>query len=229
MRRASSGLSYDECYQAAGNVLDALADIGEDWTCLVGGMAAKLHGVERRVKDLDIAVLHPYKSEEDIQDDLADHYSGRFYLVPSQDPTQTFLKPMYRIPGTTHNIKVDLLLGSDPAVEIPSTFHRNHFVEIDGLPVAPLYYVLYHKLLGWDIRSSDPKRHWKRKQAREKDYPDIIALCQLLYNNRIRPLSKGHMGRLYLCNYQARAEILADYYADEGQARTHLRRIGIYV
>lgn len=43
-------LSYDDCWVAATNVLNALSDIGETWSCLVGGMAARLHGVNRVVK-----------------------------------------------------------------------------------------------------------------------------------------------------------------------------------
>lgn len=43
-------LSYDECFLAAENVIDALSNIGETWCCFVGGMAAKLHGVSRHVK-----------------------------------------------------------------------------------------------------------------------------------------------------------------------------------
>jgi hypothetical protein len=43
-------LSYDECYWAAEYVLEALDAIGEAWCCLVGGMAARLYGVDRLVK-----------------------------------------------------------------------------------------------------------------------------------------------------------------------------------
>ncbi|KAG8847575.1 hypothetical protein FRC20_002734 [Serendipita sp. 405] len=222
------GLPYYECFDAAEYVLDALADIGEHWSCLIGGMAAKLHGVDRVVKDLDIAILRPDSSEEDIQDALVDYDSSRFYLERPRDRRASFYKLMYRIPDTTHVIKVDLLLGDNSDAEIPRTFHRNHFVEIDGLRVAPLYFVLYHKLLGWDLRTDD-RRLWKRNQANEKDYPDIIALCKIIYRLGMRPLSKGHMGREYLDNYQRRAEFIASYYNDSDLARRQLRRIGFNV
>ncbi|CAG8671569.1 16461_t:CDS:2 [Acaulospora colombiana] len=173
-------LSWDECYWAADYVLDALAEIGETWSCLVGGMAAKLHGVDRIVKDLDIAILRPDMSEEEIQDALIDYDSDRFYLERPRNRTAEFFKLMYRIPNSTHVIKVDLLLSSHPDLEIPWSFHRNHFVEINGLQVAPLYFVLYHKLLGWEIRINSYQL-WKQYQANDKDYPDIISLCDILY------------------------------------------------
>jgi hypothetical protein len=235
-------LSYVECYWAAQYVLEALDDIGETWCCLVGGMAARLYGVDRLVKvvrpvtlgcmlaelvqDLDIVVLRPEMSEEDIQNALVDYDSDRFYLERPRDRTVDFYKLMYRIPNTTHVIKIDLLLNDNPDLEIPWTFHRNHFVIIADLKVAPLYYVLYHKLLGWELRINSYQR-WKQDQANSKDYTDIIALCDLMYRSGVRPLSKAHMGRQYLDNYQRRAEYFAETYGSI--ARDRLWRIGIDV
>ncbi|KAG8831546.1 hypothetical protein FRC17_002997 [Serendipita sp. 399] len=223
---AAMVLSYNEYSQAAWLVLDALSDIGETWCCLVGGLAAELHGVDRTSKDLDIAVLRPDMSAREIQDALVDLYPARFYLERPRDRNADFLKLMYRIPYTNHVIRVDLLLQNNPDLEIPSTFHRNHFVMINQLHVAPLYFVLYHKLLGWERRIYAPQ-YWKRRQAHEKDHDDILELCFLLYRAGIQPLSKAHMGRLYLENFKSRAEDFAERY--EGIARTRLRMIGFDV
>jgi hypothetical protein len=43
-------LAYEDCFYAADQVLEALSEIGETWCCLIGGMAARLHGVSRHVK-----------------------------------------------------------------------------------------------------------------------------------------------------------------------------------
>jgi hypothetical protein len=123
-------------------------------------------------------------------------------------------------------IKVDLLLSGEENMEIPSAFSPNHFVTIRGLPVAPLYYVLYHKLLGWEIRVNH-NQGWKRNEANGKDYNDIIQLCTLLRRQRIRPLSKVHMGRLYLQNLESRAQDFAAEY--EGEAISKLRSVGFGV
>jgi hypothetical protein len=43
-------LAYEYCFYAAEQVLEALSEIGETWSCLIGGMAARLHGVSRHVR-----------------------------------------------------------------------------------------------------------------------------------------------------------------------------------
>ncbi|PVF95465.1 hypothetical protein CPB86DRAFT_788021 [Serendipita vermifera] len=219
-------LSYDKCYWATDYILEALAEIGETWCCLVGGMAAKLHSVERVVKDLDIVVLRPDMSEEEIQDALVDYDSVSFYLEGPRNRGVDFFKLMYRILNSTHVIKVDLLLNSEPDLEIPWTFHRNHFVTIHGLQVAPLYFVLYHKLLRWDIQINSYQR-WKQDQATEKDYPDIISLCNIIYRAGVWPLTKAHMGRQYLDNFEKRVDDFIETYGNK--ARRKFERIGFNV
>lgn len=171
-------------------------------------------------------VLRPDNDEEGIQDALVNYDPQGFYLERPRQRNADFLKLMYRIPGTTSVIKVDLLLETVPELEIPHTFHRNHFVYTRGLPVAPLYFVLYHKLLGWDDRVSSNRR-WKREQAHGKDHDDIISLCNIHRRRGIWPLSKAHMGRQYLQNFQTRAEEFADCY--EGNERHKFQAIGFSV
>jgi hypothetical protein len=162
----------------------------------------------------------------DIQDALVEYDPESFYLERPRDRTASFNKLMYQIPGTNFAIKVDLLLSSEEDMEIPSSFSPSHFVTIRGLSVAPLYFVLYHKLLGWEVRVNHNER-WKRDQANGKDYNDIIEICILLRRQRIRPLSKVHMGRLYLQNLALRAQEFADEYGSE--ANSKLRSVGFDV
>jgi hypothetical protein len=174
---------------------------------------------------LDIIVLGPY-DPADIQDALVEYDPESFYLERPRDRTASFNKLKYQIPGTNPAIKVDLLLSSEEDMEIPSGLSPNHFVTIRGLSVAPLYFVLYHKLLGWEVRFNHNER-WKRDQANGKDYNDIIQICTLLRRQRIRPLSKVHMGRLYLQNLALRAQEFADEYG--GEANSKLRSVGFDV
>jgi len=45
-----SGPTYNNFLFAARKVLEALEDIGEEWCCLVGGMAVRMWGIQREVK-----------------------------------------------------------------------------------------------------------------------------------------------------------------------------------
>jgi hypothetical protein len=44
--------SYEQCIRAAEDVLDALLEVGAGDACLIGGMAARLHGLPRPIKVL---------------------------------------------------------------------------------------------------------------------------------------------------------------------------------
>jgi hypothetical protein len=132
----------------------------------------------------------------------------------------------YRIPGTRRSIKIDLLLQSESAVEIPKNFHVKHFLWINNLPVAPLYFVLYHKLLGWQWRLKTGPG-WRRKDAHTKDHDDIYRLCVKMGEEGSLPLRKTHMGRLYKDNFLVRATAFCKMYkGDEGRA---FRTIGFDV
>ena len=131
----------------------------------------------------------------------------------------------YRIPYTRYEVKVDLLLSTEPDLEIPYSLRPSHCSFIDNLLVAPLYFVLYHKLIGWDHRVDSPD-DWRREKA-AKDYQDIIGLCRCISRDRIQPLSKAHMGRLYLDNFSRRADTFVDWYGKT--AGVWFRRIGFNV
>ena len=149
-----------------------------------------------------------------------------FYILPPRRPNPTFMKLFYRIPRTPHNIRVDLLLSTVPELEIPRFLIWKHFVYLNQLPVAPLHFVLYHKLLGWQERTN-AQEPWKRKKARETDKDDIIGLCVIAYRNRLRPLSKSHMGGQFLDNFRRRAD---DFVQNHGRiARTWFRRLHFHV
>jgi hypothetical protein len=130
------------------------------------------------------------------------------------------MKLYYRIEDS-QDIKVDLLLNSNPELEIPLQMVPSHFEYIADLPVAPLYFVLYHKLLGWEDRVN-ASEFWKRKRAGTRDYNHILGLCQEAWYRDVYPLSKSHMGRLYLDNFYRRA----DGFTDQYPVAEYFRRIG---
>jgi hypothetical protein len=136
------------------------------------------------------------------------------------------MKLFYRIPYTPYKIKVDLLLSTEPKLEIPRALRPIHFIYLNQLDVAPLYFVLYHKLLGWDDRVDSPE-YWKRVKAAQVDYPDILSLCAIAKSEGLRPLSKSHMGRLYLDNFRARADAFVEQYGHS--ARTRFQWLGFLV
>lgn len=219
--------SYDNWLYAARLVIKALEDVGEPWCCFVGGMAARLWGVRRTIKDLDVIVLQPDVDPETLKRSICQRYPHLFYLKRPRNRHHTWRKLYLHIPRTQHKVKVDILLSTEKNLEVPDGFHRNHFVHINGLPVAPLYFVLYHKLLGWEDRVASRER-WKKEKADDVDYPDIIRLCEILRQHGIYPLSKTHMGRLYKENFQRRAEYFCERY-DKDLPRMRLEAIGFNV
>jgi hypothetical protein len=153
-------------------------------------------------------------------------YPTEFFLRRPRNRKANWMLLRYRIPGTSRSIKIDLLLQSEPAVEIPTTFHRNHFLFINDLPVAPLYFVLYHKLLGWDWRLKTGPG-WRKKDAHSKDHDDIYALCLKIGKEGSLPLRKTHMGRLYKTNFFTRAAAFCNMY--KGDERRAFQMIGFDV
>jgi hypothetical protein len=136
------------------------------------------------------------------------------------------MKLYYNIPRTEYSTKVDLLLSTTPEVEIPTSLHTNHFEVINELRVAPLYFLLYHKLVGWELRSSSGER-WREEIADGQDKEDILALCDIAYEDDIEPLSKSHMGSMYLDNFARRVDLFIDEY--DGAWKRKFRRIGFDV
>jgi hypothetical protein len=151
-----------------------------------------------------------------------DHFELHF----PERPGAEFMKLKYQIPGTFYKINIDLLLSTAPNLEIPSSFRRSHFVHLNHLPVAPLYFVLYHKLLGWEDRVNSSEE-WKQRRAAEVDHPDIISLCSIADRYGIKPLSKSHMGRVYLSNFRRRANDFLERYG--GETENDFRRLGFPV
>lgn len=210
---------------AARDIMNYLEILGERQTCLIGGLAVRLQGIiippsetpnqnprTRRIPDIDIVILKTSKKDiAEIQRDLELNWPERFFLVPSVKPGATFKKLHYRVPLTSLSIKVDLLMSDAPELEISPHLHWNHFEVIDGLRVAPIYFLLYHKLLGWEKRiSSEEKYHHIKIKLR--DIPHIEGLCKLARQRGQLPLSKSHMGRLYLNNLRYRAADFTHHY-----------------
>ncbi|KIM29828.1 hypothetical protein M408DRAFT_328632 [Serendipita vermifera MAFF 305830] len=221
-----SGPSYNSILTAAGNIIEALKGVGETWCCLIGGLAVNLLGVSHYVADIDILVLRPQMDKETVQDALVYRWPYNFSLETPLTPGADFMKLFYHIPRTNHKIKVDLLFSTELDLEIPYGLQAGHFVYSGNLPLAPLYFVLYHKLMGWDIRISSPE-NWKRSKASQIDAPDIISLCVIAARESLIPLSKSHLGREYLYNFHSRVEAFVSWYGDD--ARRLFRRIGFPV
>ncbi|PVG01276.1 hypothetical protein CPB86DRAFT_781853 [Serendipita vermifera] len=201
----------------------ALEELGQT-CCLVGGLGVRLNGKnDRPIKDLDIIVLNRNVDVSDLQDALVEHNAGLFYLVRPQTRGADFMKLYFRIPRTQHKIKVDLLVSSEHDVEIPRTLNANHFEYLNGLDVAPDYFLLYHKLLGWDCGITSDEA-WKVQKANTVDYTDILFLCDVLYDEGIDPLDKSHLGRRYLINLETRAHEFCETYGRGATRR--FQRIG---
>jgi len=157
---------------------------------------------------------------------LVEKHPKRFYLESPRNPFATFMKLYYRIPHTTHTVKVDLLLSNEPDLETPTTLRASHFKYINQLPVAPLHFVLYHKLMGWEKRTESGET-WKSKKADSTDYHDIVDLCNVCFEMGLRPLSQSHMGRSYRDTFESRAESFAGSYGRNAKKR--FRKIGFSV
>jgi hypothetical protein len=162
----------------------------------------------------------------DLQDTLIEEYPDSFYLVKPQMRGAKYMKLYFRIPRTHHAIKVDLLLPSEPDLEIPRALKSKHCEYLNSLDVAPDYYLLYHKLLGWDCRVNADE-DWKVRKAHNVDYEDILFLCDVLYDQEIEPLDKSHLGARYLRNLSARAAEFCDMYGRRASKR--FRKIGFDV
>jgi hypothetical protein len=134
---------------------------------------------------------------------------------------------MYHVPRSSRIIEIDLLFANEPAVEIPRGLRIQQAVLISDLPVAPLHFILYHKLLGWTDRVNDIRRGDKQQKAHTKDRADILQVCQLLASQKVRPLSKWHLGQQYLKRYRERARAFVERYGED--ARLAFRNIGFSV
>lgn len=168
-------------------------------------------------------IIQPEADERSIQLALVQRFPTEFFLRRPKDHTATFMKLYYSIPRTVHSIKVDLLLSTNPILEIPTGLHPNHLQIINGLRVAPLYFVLYHKLFGWDLRLHSGVE-WQQDRANDQDYFHIVRLCDRAYQLKLLPLSKVHMGESYLNKFQTRARSFAAQYGR--RERRLFRRLG---
>ncbi|KAG8822750.1 hypothetical protein FRC18_010960 [Serendipita sp. 400] len=211
--------TQEELWKAAKFVFDALKEVGETECCLVGGAALFLHGVKRdvnrRIQDLDIIIFG--KSRQVLlKESLSRRFPNNFCLKDPRQPSSHYLrntvKPntdlkllMYKVPGKDYSIKIDLLMQSEPAVEITGRLGISHTVVKDGFPVAPLEFLLYHKLLGWERRSTSTLRH-NLEKAKCQDYNDIIEVYRLIRRQQLSPLRVPYIGALYTTRLQARVQ-----------------------
>lgn len=177
------------------------------------------------LQDVDILVLNPSSTQAQLKSRLETRFPFHFYTEDSKTQPGVFRRLLYRVPRARRVIGIDLLLANEPAVEIPKGLRMSHAMLLNGLPTAPLDYLLYHKLLGWADRVHSPRRD-KRVKARTKDYNDILQLCNRISEAQIRPLAKRYMGHYYQQKFKERArQFVARYY----QVDKYFETIGIYV
>ncbi|PVG01342.1 hypothetical protein CPB86DRAFT_753070 [Serendipita vermifera] len=219
--------TYTQCLKTAEYVLWSLKAVGEPSCCIVGGLGIKLYGIKRTMKDVDIIVLKPNRNQMAVKQALCDLDPERFSLKDPRQKNATFKRLMYHVPKSLRLIEIDLLFADEPEVEIPRGLTIQQAAILSNLPVAPLHFILYHKLLGWADRVDAVKRPDKRAKARTKDRSDILQVCRLLESEDVRPLSKRHFGQLYLRRFRERARAFVERYGDE--AGLAFRSIGFSV
>ncbi|KAG9054252.1 hypothetical protein FS842_005681 [Serendipita sp. 407] len=188
--RHKNKFTQAELWDAARYTLRALEDIVAE-SFLVGGAALYLHGLQRDVGDLDFVALpcceECIRCQHCIKRALVNEYPERFYLKDSVKPDAKYQILMYKVPLTGNSIKIDILTREDPGVEIPDELGIEHTVVPSDFPVAPLEFLLYHKLLGWQRRMRSRYPNY-RETAMTKDKDDTYNLCSLLYDNGLRPM-----------------------------------------
>jgi hypothetical protein len=177
-------------------------------------------------QDLDFLVLSPRLNPLALQMALRRLQPAHFSLKKPRRLNAKFMLLKYRIPGTTYKIKIDLLHSTEAKVEIPQSLRPIHFNYVNNLPVAPLYFILYHKLLGWEL-NLHAREPYKRYKKAPLDHMDIIKLCNMAKRQGVRPLSKSHMGRLYLHNFRQRANRFMDHYGND--TKKVFQQVGFHV
>ena len=78
-----------------------------------------------------------------------EHGEGKFYTMPSVDPSATYRKLYYRLPapeGRFRSCKVDILVPG--TLSIPK-LSRRRIERIRGIPVLPFCVLLILKIQGW--------------------------------------------------------------------------------
>ncbi|KAG8831548.1 hypothetical protein FRC17_002999 [Serendipita sp. 399] len=214
-------LTEEEVWDAAGFIISALKESGRIDCCLIGGTALFLHGVEEReIKDLDFVVFLREKHCDKcihrqccLYSRISQAYPDRLKLVDSVKSNAPYSILMYEAPETKNTIKIDLLVPAEEAVEIPPGLTVDHVVYIDGWPVAPLEFLLYHKLLGWSKRIESFKKN--KRKAVTTDTGDIYNLCELLHSNGIDPLEAPFRSVKYNVRPRLRAKQFVEYNGED--------------
>ncbi|KAG8822751.1 hypothetical protein FRC18_010961 [Serendipita sp. 400] len=166
------------------------------------------------------------RQSSSLQTALCREFPDRFFLQKPATANAAFRLLKYRVPETDASIKIDILAQGDPTVEITHRLRVGHIVKREGFPVAPLKFLLYHKLLGWERRSESSLPHNQTK-ANTQDRNDIIDICNELYRRRYYPLRASYIGNAYKTNLERRAQSFVETYGD--RERRVFRRIGFSV
>ncbi|KAI0321524.1 hypothetical protein OF83DRAFT_1051028 [Amylostereum chailletii] len=141
--------------------------------CLVGSSATTLWGVNRVPNDIDVFVMSPAHTQEQLKQLLA--VDPAYTLKPSANPQNTYKVVWYTIPGISNiQIKVDILVP--PVMNIPwVAASRFVWFKNKTLPSMPLLPLLLLKLQAWD----DHRNH-HLSNYRSKQFIDVQDITHLL-------------------------------------------------
>jgi hypothetical protein len=197
-------------------------------------MALNLHHIRRKTTDLDIIILKPSSNQEDLKHALVDKFPEQFSVRPARKREgkrrprfklllyrpQDDICPWYK----KREIKVDLLLSSVRNVEAHwQGLAQKKFEVIRKLRVAPLHFVLFHKLLGREKRLMNHERPDQQQKAVDCDPPDIIRICSRMKRLGLRPLSEPSMSEAYKLRFTDRARNFTKHHPD---TRWRFKKIG---
>ncbi|KAG8847574.1 hypothetical protein FRC20_002733 [Serendipita sp. 405] len=227
----TNDFTQEELWEGVEYTLDAIGQVsGQSRSCLIGGTALCLHGLRKDTGDIDLLVFLRPKCEKClnksccIRSSLVRNFPDRFSVRDAKKPGADYMVLLYWTPLTRCPIKVDILVSTDPKVEIPNSLGMDDTDELSGYPVAPLEFLLYHKLLGWQKRM-ESEYEYEREKAKTKDKNDILSLCSHLATNGLRPLDVAFGSSRYNGRLRLRSERFIREYGNE--ARHHLVLVGL--
>jgi hypothetical protein len=129
-------------------------------------------------QDLDILCLTPYPGgAESIKRRLCQE-DNRFFTIRARNPNNRW-KVLYWRTGSSESgferFKIDILI---PGVMDLPYIHPDYFIKFDKLPCAPLIFLLFHKLKGWDDRRCSGRPHFVAKVPGDvRDISDLLRIA----------------------------------------------------
>ncbi|EMD36758.1 hypothetical protein CERSUDRAFT_51707 [Gelatoporia subvermispora B] len=152
----------------ARRAIDIFSSLGLQ-SCLIGGVACTLYGVQRVPNDVDLVVLTSTYSQETLKQMLCTR-DPKFFTVASKKVFASYRVLWYGFP--MRQCKVDILLPGIMNIPRPPTDKIEH---ISGFPLMPLLPLLMLKVQAWE----DHRNHYER-YMQDKQYTDSSDIRLLL-------------------------------------------------